>query len=363
MGRVAMTSPWRLFKGKRVLVTGDTGFKGSWLSLWLCELGANVIGYALPPENGKCFFNLLRLDSLIHHVDGDIRVLSEVEKVIADHQPEIICHLAGQSLVRRSYVEPKYTFDTNTGGSANILEAARNSSALRVLVYATSDKCYRNKDWVWGYREIDELGGSDPYSASKAAAEIIFSAYCESFFKQRGDLGAASVRSGNVIGGGDWSADRIVPDCIRALEEGRPIALRNPQSSRPWLYVLDALAGYLQLAASLMRAPKRFSGSWNLGPHGDSIRTVSDLAWEIVRCWGEGGVVYDEQKDAPYEAQHLHLNCDKALSELEWKPRLNFHEAVSMTVEWYRQISEGKSALEVSRKQIRAYSERMENSK
>ena len=260
-------------RGKRVLVTGDTGFKGSWLSLWLHRIGANVLGLALPPKTERDHFNVLGLGKVISHVDCDIRDLAELEKATADFKPEVVFHLAAQALVKHSYSNPKATFDTNVGGSVNVLELVRQSPSVRALVYVTSDKCYRNKQWVWGYRENDELGGEDPYSASKAAAEMVFSAYLKSFFETRETLGAASVRAGNAIGGGDWADDRLVPDCIRALSSGEPIILRNPAAIRPWQHVLEPISGYIRLAGQLMEEPSRYSGAWNFGPELSRRRT------------------------------------------------------------------------------------------
>lgn len=346
-----------LFKGKRVLVTGDTGFKGSWLSLWLHELGADIVGYALPPERDNDHFNLLGLDKIIHHVEGDIRELSSLQRVFDGFQPEFLFHLAAQPLVRFSYDEPKLTFDTNVGGSVNILEASRSTPSLRSVIYVTSDKCYRNKEWVWGYRENDELGGRDPYSASKAAAEIVFSAYMDSFFSRREWIGVASVRAGNVIGGGDWAMDRIVPDSIRSLQNRQPIMLRNPSSTRPWQHVMEPLFGYLMLAAKLYNTPKEYLGSWNFGPQIDSIRTVQDLADKIVNCWGEGEVQINIQDDAPHEASLLQLNCDKANQILGWHSRWDFERTVVETVRWYREVTDGKPALLVTKEQIKEYME------
>ena len=346
-----------IFKGRRVLVTGDTGFKGSWLSLWLHELGAEVTGFALPPEREDDHFNLLGLDKLIRHIDGDIRDLPAVERAFKEAQPEFLFHLAAQPLVRLSYDEPKLTFDTNVGGSVNILEAVRNTPTLRSFIYVTSDKCYRNNEWPWGYRENDALGGHDPYSASKAAAEIVFASYMSSFFSSRAGLGGASVRAGNVIGGGDWAADRIVPDSIRFLQSKKPITLRNPQSTRPWQHVLEPLYGYLLTASMLYNEPARFSGPWNFGPDTDSIRTVGELAQKIIECWGSGSTEVAEIKNAPHEARLLHLNCDKARSLLGWRPRWGFERAIEETVGWYKEVCSGSPALEVSRRQIKEYME------
>jgi CDP-glucose 4,6-dehydratase len=346
-----------IFRGKRVLVTGDTGFKGSWLCLWLHQLGAQVYGYALPPESEGDHFNLLGLDNLIEHVTGDIRDLAAVKAAFDKFQPEVLFHLAAQPLVRFSYAEPKLTFDTNVAGSVNILEAARQCESLKALVYVTSDKCYRNNEWIWGYRENDELGGHDPYSASKAAAELVFSSYQDSFFHARPSFGAATVRAGNVIGGGDWAADRIVPDAIRALRNGKEIFLRNPNSTRPWQHVLEPLSGYLLVAARLLEEPKRFSGAWNFGPNAQSIRTVKDLAEMIVADWGSGRVEIAPQQNAPHEANLLHLNCDKAHQLLHWQPKWEVARAIGETVAWYRGVHQGQNALEISSKQISDYME------
>lgn len=346
-----------VFGGKRVLVTGDTGFKGSWLSLWLHELCANVVGYALPPERDEDHFNVIGLDKIIHHVNGDIRDFASLIKVFKEFRPEFLFHLAAQALVKFSYEEPKLTFDTNVGGSVNILEAVRLTPSLRSVIYVTSDKCYKNKEWIWGYRENDELGGHDPYSASKAAAEIVFSAYMDSFLSERKGFGAASVRAGNVIGGGDWALDRIVPDCIKALRSGQPIIVRNPNSTRPWQHVLEPLSGYLLLAAKIYNNPVEYSGAWNFGPRGESIRTVHDLAERIVGFWDKGEVQVDTQCDAPHEAKLLHLNCDKVYQILRWRPRWDFDRAVDETAYWYKEVDSGKTALQISRQQIRDYME------
>ena len=344
------------FEGKTVLLTGDTGFKGSWLALWLESLGAETVGFALPAERDRDLFNLGCISELIRHVDGDIRDEGAIGQVVDETQPEIIFHLAAQSLVRRSYREPKRTFDTNVGGFVNVLEAACHCSSVRAVIMVTSDKCYRNKEWVWGYRENDELGGPDPYSASKAAAEHVFEAYRRSFLVDDGPAGA-TVRAGNVIGGGDRSEDRIVPDCVAALEAGQPVTIRNPHATRPWQHVLEPLSGYLTLAAGLMQDPGTYSGSWNFGPRGDSMRTVGDLAKEVVDRWGSGTVELQEEDRAPHEAGLLHLNCDKALAELSWKPKWDFVQAVARTVDWYRRVGDGASARDETRRQIAEYME------
>ncbi|MBC7952351.1 MAG: CDP-glucose 4,6-dehydratase [Rhodospirillaceae bacterium] len=344
--------------GKRVLITGDTGFKGSWLALWLTELGAEVTGFALAPEGDRPLFDLLGLRQYIRHVDGDIRDLDQLARVFDDTQPEVVLHLAAQALVRLSYAEPKRTMDTNIGGSVNLLECVRACPSVRSVVYITSDKCYENKEWVWGYRETDELGGRDPYSASKAAAELVFSAYCSSFFDARPELGIASARAGNVIGGGDWALDRIIPDCIRALEAGRPVPVRNPSATRPWQHVLEPLSGYLTLAARLLEQPKRFGGSWNFGPPVGSARNVGDLVKDSVGYWGEGSFEITPEANAPHEARLLQLNTDRAAIDLNWRSRWNVDQTIERTIGWYRQVvREGASPRAVCQSQIVEYME------
>lgn len=346
----------KIFRGKRVLVTGDSGFKGAWLVLWLCELGAEVTGVSLPPEPTSVLFPHI-VGKAFRHFDCDIRDLEKTRQMVMAARPEFVFHLAAQALVRLSYADPQQTFATNVLGSVNVLEAVRQCDSVRSLVYITSDKCYLNKEWVWGYRENDELGGRDPYSASKACAELVFRAYGDSFFCQRKNFGAVSTRVGNVIGGGDRSADRIVPDTIKALEAGEPIVLRNPNATRPWQHVLDPLYGYLLLAAALARDPTAFSGAWNFGPDDRSVRTVDDLAREAVRAWGGGDVIHAPDPAAPHEARLLQLSSDKANRLLGWRIHWDFARAVSETVEWYRAVSAGDSPLNVSRKQITAFTQ------
>ena len=346
-----------VFRGRRVLVTGHTGFKGSWLSQWLHLLGAEVTGYALAPERATDLFHLLGLDSRIHHVCADVRDGARLREVFEEFQPEFVFHLAAQALVRRSYEDPKLTFDTNAGGAVNVFEAIRATRSVRSVVFVTSDKCYRNKEWIWGYRENDELGGHDPYSASKAAAELIFASYRDSFFRQNAGLGIATARAGNVIGGGDGSPNRIVPDCVRALRQGLPIVLRNPHATRPWQHVLDPLCGYLTLAARLHEDPQRYGGSWNFGPDADSIHPVREVAERIVSFWGSGRIEVETQADAPHEAGLLHLNCDKAQQMLGWRLRWKFDRAIEEVVRWQQEVDAGIPALEVTEAQIAAYAQ------
>ena len=342
-------------RGKRVLITGHTGFKGAWLAFWLKELGARVRAIALRPEYQGSLFERLQLQNSIQSEFTDIRDYSNVRRAFSEFQPEYVFHLAAQALVIRSYDDPKLTFDTNIGGSVNVLEAVRVTKSVRSVIYVTSDKCYLNKEWVWGYRENDELGGHDPYSASKAAAELVFSSYRDSFFRNRENLGIASVRAGNVIGGGDRSTNRIVPDCIRALEQGVPIVLRNPSATRPWQHVLEPLSGYLALAIRLWDEPKSFSGSWNFGPDSYAVHSVREVAEALVSSWGAGQIDCPQTQAGLHEAGLLQLNIDKAKQQLHWRPRWKFARGVRETAEWYMRAGRGESAEEVTRSQIQAY--------
>lgn len=337
------------------MLTGHTGFKGSWLAFLLKEAGAEVLGYALPPEYPESHFELLGLARCVRHVEGDIRDAAKLAETMRSFAPEFVFHLAAQALVRRSYDDPKTTFDTNVGGSVNLLEAVRGCDSVRSLVFITSDKCYENVEWVWGYRESDRLGGHDPYSASKAAAEIVFSAYTRSFFSHRPELGVASARAGNVIGGGDWAADRIVPDCIRALRNGQPIRLRNPGATRPWQHVLEPLAGYLLLATRLIDTPSAFSDAWNFGPPSSDVRTVHDVAERIVARFGTGSIEIEAADSKQHEARLLQLNCDKAQQLLGWRSHWAFEQTMAATAGWYKDVLDGTSAVDVTRKQLRDF--------
>ncbi|HSH95050.1 MAG TPA: CDP-glucose 4,6-dehydratase [Roseimicrobium sp.] len=352
-----MMSDWQsIYRGKRVLVTGDTGFKGSWLCLWLLSLGATVKGYSLAPKTDEDHFKLLKLGDHIQHVDGDVRDLAAMRRCFDDFKPEIVIHLAAQALVRASYDDPKYTFDVNVSGGTNLLEAVRHCPSIRSVVFITSDKAYLNQEWVWGYRESDTLGGHDPYSASKAAAELVFSAYVDSFFKkQRPDLGIATARAGNVIGGGDWAANRIIPDCIRSLRANQPITLRFPASTRPWQHVLEPLSGYLLLGARLYETPSKFGGAWNFGPSTSAVYSVQNLTEQVVKNWGSGSVVCKPDPNQPHEAGLLQLNCDKAHAHLHWRPRWNFERTVVETVDWYRQFVSGTDIFQFGQQQINRY--------
>lgn len=345
------------YKNKRILITGDTGFKGSWLALWLNSYGAKVYGYALPAETENAHFNLLNLSSEIKHIDGNLLDFDKLNQTFQDVQPEIVFHLAAQALVRLSYDEPKLTFDTNVAGSVNILEAIRNTNSVKSLIYVTSDKCYKNKEWIWGYRENDELGGHDPYSASKAAAEIVFSSYRDSFFSKNKNIGIASVRAGNVIGGGDWALDRIIPDCIRSIMHEKEIEIRNPGATRPWQHVLEPLSGYMLLAQKLYENPIDFSGSWNFGPTIESIKTVKELTEKTIGILGKGSVTIGNTDKQKHEAGLLHLNCDKSNHQLAWNPVWNFEQTVKVTIEWYKNYLNGENPKVLSLNNINQFME------
>jgi CDP-glucose 4,6-dehydratase len=343
------------YEGKRVFITGHTGFKGAWLSLWLHRLSAEVYGYSLPPASPEGIYEAAGIGSLIPSRYDDIRDYESLRNAMQEFQPEFVFHLAAQPIVRLSYADPRQTFEVNVGGTVNVLDCVRNIPSVRSAVFITSDKCYRNNEWIWGYRESDELGGRDPYSASKAAAELAYSAYADSYFSSSGCAGTATVRAGNVIGGGDWAASRIVPDCIRALRQGKPVILRNPKATRPWQHVLEPLSGYLQLGLALHENPRQYSGSWNFGPNPDAVYDVLALARGIVAEWGSGEIREVPSPDAPHEAGLLHLCIDKARFQLAWNPRWNFAETVAHTTAWYRCVDHGESALSVTLEQISQY--------
>jgi len=342
----------KLYAGKKVFITGHTGFKGSWLAFLLHEVGADVTGFALPAKSGPNHFQLLGLEKQITHITGDIRDAKAVAVALGTCQPEFVFHLAAQALVRPSYEDPASTFSTNVQGSVNLLEAVRRTESVRSLIYVTSDKCYENLEWEWGYRENDRLGGRDPYSASKAAAELVFSSYVRSFFEQNLKIGAASVRAGNVIGGGDWAADRIIPDCVRAIQKGEPVLLRNQNATRPWQHVLEPIAGYLLLAERLYENPKKWQGAWNFGPSTNEVRTVRNVAEIIVAHIGNGYVEAELSENRVHEAALLQLNCDKAHQLLEWFPRWDVETTLKATALWYKDFIKGDNVKTITKNQI-----------
>jgi CDP-glucose 4,6-dehydratase len=348
---------------KKVFLTGHTGFKGGWLTTWLVEMGAQVAGYAQKPDTEPSFFALSGLGERMHSVMGDVREKEDVRRAMQAHQPEIVFHLAAQSLVRRSYREPVDTIATNVMGTVHVLEAMRWTPSVRAAVIVTSDKCYENRDQIQGYREDEPMGGRDPYSSSKGSAELVTAAYRRSFLENADrPVGVATVRAGNVIGGGDWAEDRLVPDAIRALQHGRPLVVRNPGAVRPWQHVLEPLSGYLMLAERLHHESGKWAGAWNFGPRDEDAVAVAALAERIVRLWGEGAWQAAPEQDAPHEASYLKLDCSKATQLLGWRPRLTLEEAVDMTVAWYRQaLSSGldRGMHKMTGEQIRSYEARM----
>jgi CDP-glucose 4,6-dehydratase len=329
------------WKGKKVLVTGHTGFKGSWLSIWLNMLGAEVSGYALEPLTPRDNFELSGIGDLIRHEVGDVRDFDRLRRTFEQTRPEIVFHLAAQPLVRESYNIPKETYDVNVGGTVNVLECCRLSQSVKTIVNVTTDKCYENKEWVWGYRENDRLGGYDPYSSSKACSELVTDGYRKSFFNpdnvaQHGKS-LASARAGNVFGGGDWQVDRIIPDCVRHLEHGESIIVRNPHAIRPWQHVLEPLSGYLLLAEKLHENPVAYAGAWNYGPEDSSFLNVGVLVDAVVKAWGEGSWEDRSVPGAVHEAHLLKLDIAKSKTLLGWTPVWHIEKAVGATVEWYRQ--------------------------
>lgn len=326
-----------VYNGKRVLITGHTGFKGSWLCLWLLKLGANVAGFSLYLPSEPCNFKVIGLQEKITHYERDICKIEGLKKAFEYFRPQIVFHLAAQSLVRKSYDEPKLTFDTNLGGTVNVLECIRDCSSVQAAVIITSDKCYRNVEQEWGYRENDRLGGDDPYSASKACAELALRAYIKSCFNKKSSPKIATTRAGNVIGGGDWAQDRIVPDCVRAWSGGEKAIIRSPNAIRPWQHVLEPLSGYLWLGANLINKSEDIAGeAFNFGPDSKVIKSVHELVNLFLKFWGKGNLKYAPVKHGKKESTLLKLCCDKALHRLGWHSILSFEETVRLTAEWYK---------------------------
>lgn len=347
------------WQGRRVLVTGHTGFKGSWLALWLHHLGAQVVGYALPPPFTRGLFETAGLAERVTSIEGDVRDREQLLSVVRRHQPEVVFHLAAQSLVRPSYQDPVGTYSTNVMGTMHLLEALRLTDSARAIVNVTSDKCYDNKEWVWGYRESDPVGGHDPYSSSKGCAELLTRSYRRSFFPgeayQEHRVALASARAGNVIGGGDWSEDRLIPDIMRALEQDKPVFIRNPQQTRPWQHVLESLSGYLSLARALVEQGPAVAEAWNFGPRYDDTYSVRDVVERTLALWGEGHVDYARTRSGIHEASLLKLDCSKAKARLDWTPRWQFEHALGETVAWYRALQQGADMLAASLAQIDHY--------
>jgi CDP-glucose 4,6-dehydratase len=342
------------WQGRKVLVTGHTGFKGSWLSLWLQTLGADLMGFALQPPTKSNLFTLANVADGMHSIIGDVRNFTEIQTAIKKFQPEIVIHMAAQALVRHSYKEPVETYATNVMGTVHLLEAIRQVDSVRTVVNVTTDKCYENKEWHWGYRENDRLGGHDPYSNSKACSELVTSAYRSSYFYAR-QIGLASARAGNVIGGGDWAADRLVPDIIRACMDGRPVSIRNPHSLRPWQHVLEPLQGYLLLAEKLHQTPDVYADSWNFGPEENDVKPVSWIADHIVKLWQNGASWIQDGGADLHEATYLKLDCAKARTLLGWQSQFTLEKALAETVTWYRAYQAQSNMRDSSLAQIKNY--------
>jgi CDP-glucose 4,6-dehydratase len=347
------------WKDKKVLVTGHTGFKGSWLSVWLQDLGANLIGYSLPPPTTPSLFSIACLDKGMTSVIGDVRDFTQLQSVIAEHRPEIIFHMAAQSLVRHSYDNPVETYATNVMGTVHLLEAVRQVGGVKAIVNITSDKCYENQEWPWGYRENEPMGGFDPYSNSKGCAELITSAFRNSFFNPEDfdthGVALASARSGNVIGGGDWAKDRLIPDIMRAISEGKPVVVRNPDSIRPWQHVLEPLSGYLLLAQKLFQEGKEFAQAWNFGPNDEDAKPVSWIATHMTEMWGKDASWKLDGKKHPHEAHYLKLDCSKAKSQIGWSPTWNLETTLRAIVSWHKEYLAQKDMRVVVSDQINAF--------
>lgn len=352
-----------VYRGKRVLVTGHTGFKGSWLSIWLLELGAEVIGYSLGPYTDKDNFVLSGLSEKMIDIRGDIRDREKLREVFDKYQPEIVFHLAAQPLVRLSYDIPVETYEINVIGTINILEEIRRNTSVKVGIMITTDKCYENKEQIWGYRENEAFGGYDPYSSSKGACEIAIQSWIRSYFNPKDynehKKSIASVRAGNVIGGGDWAKDRIVPDCIRALEVGKDIEIRSPKSIRPWEHVLEPLSGYLVLGQRMLEEPTKYCEGWNFGPNLDAIVNVWEVAEKIVKFYGKGELKDISNSKSLHEARLLLLDITKSRFELGWKPTLTIEESIELTVDWYKRYRK-EDVYRLCREQIFTFMKRGE---
>lgn len=345
--------------GRRVLVTGHTGFKGSWLSLWLQVMGAEVVGYALAPPTDPNLFKLAKVDAGMTSVIGDIRDLAHISAVMAEHKPEIVFHMAAQPLVRYSYAEPVETYATNVMGTVHLLEAVRKTPGVKAVVNITTDKCYENREWAWGYRENEPMGGYDPYSNSKGCAELVSAAYRSSFFNPERyaehGVALATVRAGNVIGGGDWAVDRLIPDILAGFEQGNVVRIRNPNAVRPWQHVMEPLRGYLTLAERLHASGTAFAEGWNFGPNDDDVKPVGWIVERMAALWGDDAKWQVDAGEHPHEAHYLKLDISKARGSLDWHPALRLDEALQRIVDWSRQRLAGADMRDVTLAQIAAY--------
>lgn len=344
------------WESKNVLITGHTGFKGSWLSLWLQNLGAHVSGYALSAPTQPSLFDVANVAHDMRSVEGDVCDLDSLKKIIKASQPEIIIHMAAQALVRDSYDIPVETYATNVMGTVNLLEAARHSDSVRVVLNITSDKCYENKEWIWAYRENEPMGGHDPYSSSKGCAELVTEAYRKSYFSNKeSQCVVASARAGNVIGGGDWAKDRLIPDIIRAFTQASPVIIRSPDAIRPWQHVLEPLNGYLTLLENLWEHGQEYAGGWNFGPQEQGARSVEWIVRKMIETWGEGAAYELDSQPQVHEANYLKLDSSKARSLLGWVPKLELSQALQWLTEWYKVCEQGEDMCKYTLSQIDTY--------
>lgn len=347
------------WEGRRVLLTGHTGFKGSWLSLWLQSMGAHVTGYALAPPTNPSLFEIADVAQGMTSIVGDIRDLTILQAVFAEHKPEIVIHMAAQPLVRYSYQKPVETYATNVMGTVHLLEAVRNTPGVKAVVIITTDKCYENREWVWGYRENEPMGGVDPYSNSKGCAELVSAAYRSSFFNagnyEDHGVAIATVRAGNVIGGGDWAQDRLIPDILAAFEQGRKVEIRNPHAIRPWQHVMEPLRGYLALAEQLFEHGPSFGDGWNFGPNDEDAKPVAWIVEQMAELWGADAHWQIDTAEHPHEAHYLKLDISKARSLLDWHPKLRLKDALALIIDWSRQRKAGVNMRELTLAQLHTY--------
>lgn len=348
------------WKGKRVLLTGHTGFKGSWLSLWLQSIGAQVTGYALAPPTNPSLFEVAEVGAGMVSIIGDIRDPAHLHAVFTERQPEIVIHMAAQALVRYSYSEPVETYATNVMGTVHLLEAVRAAGSVKAVVNVTSDKCYENREWLWGYRENEAMGGYDPYSSSKGCAELVTAAYRNSYFhpenyREHG-VAIASARAGNVIGGGDWAEDRLIPDIMRSITQGKPVNIRNPHAIRPWQHVLEPLAGYMRLAQKLYEEGVAYAEGWNFGPNDADARPVQWIVESLTKAWGEDASWLQDEGTHPHEAHYLKLDCSKAKARLNWQPKWHLEDTLAAIIAWHRACRDGQAMRAITLQQIAAYS-------
>lgn len=351
------------WRGKRVFLTGHTGFKGSWLSLWLQSLGVELTGYALKPPTNPSLFEKARVAQGMTSLEGDIRDLESFSRAMQAARPEVVIHMAAQPLVRRSYVAPVETYSTNVMGTVHLLEAVRHCPSVRSVVNVTTDKCYENQEWVWSYRENEPMGGYDPYSNSKGCAELVSAAYRSSFFNPndyaKHGVALATVRAGNVIGGGDWAQDRLLPDILAAFARGETVRIRNPHAIRPWQHVLEPLRGYLMLAERLTEDGVAFAEGWNFGPNVDDAQPVSWIVAEMAKRWGAGASWMVAAGEHPHEANYLKLDISKACAKLRWRPVLTLVESLDLIIDWATASAAGRDARELTLEQIKQYQERI----